>query len=87
MLDADANASAAEQCASAGVALGLVSVLTCWWFPFGALVGAAGTAFGLVGWYAGRAAERALVGAALAAVGTGAGLLLGWNYWGRLFGL
>jgi hypothetical protein len=82
----DADASAPEQCATAAVVLGLVSLVVCWWFPFGALLGATGTALGIGAWYAGRVAERALVGAFLAASGTGAALLLAWDYWRRVFG-
>ncbi|HEY1189241.1 MAG TPA: hypothetical protein VGE74_16435 [Gemmata sp.] len=76
-----------EQLATASTALGLVSLLTCWWFPFDPLTGAVGTGCGLLAWRGAGASGRPAVGATLSAAGTGAGVLLAWNYWGRLFGL
>jgi hypothetical protein len=83
----DENASTADQCAGAAVVLGLVSLAVCWWFPFGAILGGVGAALGLLGWCIGPATERALVGTGLAACGAGAGVLLAWDYWHRVFGL
>jgi|GEM_PF-2231885 len=83
----DANASFSEQCSAAAVVFGLVSLVTCWWFPYGPTVGAVGTAFGLLAWWIGQHGERALLGTALAAFGTATGVALAWNYWQRVFGL
>lgn len=83
---ADENATAGDQLAATAVVFGLVSMMTCWWFPYGPVVGATGTALGLGGWWAGGAGDRARVGTALAACGAGAGLLLAWDYWWRVFG-
>ena len=82
-MNEDANASAADQLWAAAVVLGLVSLATCWWFPFGAVLGVVGTGLGVLAWFGGRS----LVGTALAATGAGAGLLLAWDYWGRVLGV
>jgi hypothetical protein len=86
-MDADANAPAADQLAAAAVVLGLVSLVTCWWFPFGPTLGAVGTGLGIASCWTARDRWRARVGTGLAACGTGAGLLLAWDYWWRVFGL
>jgi hypothetical protein len=85
-MSADENASPADQCAAVAVVFGLVSLLTCWWFPYGPVVGVVGMGFGVIAWWAG-VGGRALVGTALAACGAGAGLLLAGDYWWRVFGL
>ena len=82
----DENASVADQCAAAAVVFGLVSLLTCWWFPFGPVVGTVGTGLGVIGWWGG-VGTRAIVGLILAASGAAAGLLLAGDYWWRVFGL
>jgi hypothetical protein len=78
----DANASVSEWFSTAAVVLGLISLVTCWWFPFGAVLGVVGTGLGVLAWSGGRP----LVGTVLAAAGGGTGLLLGWDYWARVFG-
>jgi hypothetical protein len=84
-MDTDHDATPAEQLASGALALGLVSLLTCWWFPFGAILGCVGTGMGVAGWRT-PDARRALLGTILAACGTCAGLLLAWEFWRRLLG-
>ena len=86
-MTADANASVPDQLAAGAVVLGLVSLATCWWFPFGPVLGIVGTGFGVLAWWTVRDGRRALVGTGLAACGAGAGLLLAWDYWWRVFGL
>lgn len=86
-MEPDVNASTTDQIAAAAVVFGLVSLGVCWWFPFGPVLGLVGTGLGALAWWTGRDGERALVGAALAACGTGAGLLLAGDYWWRVLGL
>lgn len=86
-MTADANFSVADQSAAGALVLGLVSLVTCWWFPFGPTLGVVGAGLGVVGWWGGSDGRRALVGTALAACGAGSGLLLAWDYWRRVFGL
>jgi hypothetical protein len=83
----DENASIADQFAAAAMMFGMVSLATCWWFPFGPTLGAVGTFCGMLAWRLGSMTERGMVGMALAASGMAAGLLLAWEYWWRLFGL
>jgi hypothetical protein len=77
----------ADRLATGAVVFGLVSLVVCWLFPFGPLLGVAGAVAGLLAMLTGRAGERALVGTALAAIGAGTGLLLAWDYWRRVLGL
>jgi hypothetical protein len=86
-MDTNRDARPADQLAAGSVVFGLVSLFTCWWFPFGPVVGTVGCGMGLIGWYGGRDGAQALVGTLLAACGTGAGLLLAWDYWWRLIGV
>lgn len=78
----DLDASAADQLSAASFLLGCVSFLTCWWFPYGAAVGCAGAAFGILAmlWPKGRA----VYGFLFSASGAGAGFLLAWDYWFRI---
>ena len=82
----DANAFTTDQLAAAAAVFGLVSLAVCWWFPFGPVLGLAGTACGLLPWWFDRDRARTLVGALLAAFGAAVGLALAWSYWLRLFG-
>jgi hypothetical protein len=86
-MDTDHDTAPADQFAAGAVVFGLVSLGACWWFPFGPALGLVGCGMGLLGWYAGRDGTRALLGTLLAACGSGAGLLLAWDYWWRLIGL
>jgi hypothetical protein len=83
-MHAGPDATFADQLAAGAVVFGLVSLLTCWWFPFGPAVGTVGAGMGVVGWWRSPDAGRALVGTILAACGAGAGLLLAWEYWERV---
>lgn len=80
----DANASAAEQCTAGSIVFGLICSLTCWWFPYGAILGTFGVILGLIGWFGSKEAQRPLVGVFLSACGGGASLLLAWDYWWRI---
>lgn len=83
-MTSDANASPAEQCTAAAIVFGLVSSLTCWWFPYGAILGTFGVILGLIGWYGSKEVGRPLVGIFLSAAGGGASILLAWDYWWRI---
>ena len=80
----EANASPAEQCTAGGIIFGLVSCLTCWWFPFGAILGTFGLLLGSIGLARGKEVQRSLVGICLSAIGGFTGLLLAWDYWWRI---
>jgi hypothetical protein len=81
------DASAADQFGASSMVFALISLATCWWFPYGAVIGAVGVGWGLLGWCLGNPSERSVLGAVLAACGMGAGVLLAWDYWQRTFGL
>jgi hypothetical protein len=83
-MDASHDATPAEQLATGAVVLGLVSLVMCWWFPFGPVVGTVGCFMGAAGWCRNPDAGRGPVGTLLAACGAGTGLLLAWDYWWRL---
>jgi len=87
-MDAHTETTEARGISAAAFGLGLFSALTFWWFPFGVILGAAGLVLGLLGRaLAPRDWRVALGGAALSAVGLGAGLASGWGTYVRLFGL
>lgn len=68
---------------TSALALGTLSLLLCWWFPFGAFLGATGVVIGLVSWLAGWGRERALFGGLLGASGLAAASLMNWAWWSR----
>jgi hypothetical protein len=86
-MDHDVHPSIAGQLASGSVPFGMVCLLTCWWFPFGCLVGSVGVACGVFGWFAREQRIRAVVGTLLAGGGMSTGLLLAADDWRRMFGL
>jgi hypothetical protein len=66
---------------------GFLSLVLCWWFPFGALLGACGVGFGLAARLAGGS-RPALIGSIYAAGGLATGTVLAaWDTWGRWLGL
>lgn len=77
--------SLAEAFTSGSIVFGLVSAFTCWWFPYGAIIGILGALFGVLGWWSGKEGDRTLAGIIIAATGGGASLLLAWDYWWRVF--
>ena len=87
---AGANASTADQLAAGAIVFGLVSLVTCWWFPFGAVLGLVGALSGIGAWWGetggGRRGDQAVVGTALSVAGAGAALLLAWDEWRIVFG-
>jgi hypothetical protein len=79
-MDRDENAAMPEQLATAGVVFGLVSLVVCWWFPFGPALALAGTAAGVGSWLGGGGL-RSLVGLAFAASGFATGVLIAADSW------
>ncbi len=71
---------------TSALAFGALSLLLCWWFPFGALLGATGVAVGLVSGLADWGRGRAVFGGLLAAGGLGAALVMNWGSWVRWLG-
>jgi hypothetical protein len=77
--------SRADDLGAAALVFGMISLLLCWWFPYGGILGACGVAMGVAGWAGGG--RSAGPGTLIAAAGTGAALLLAWDYWWRVLGL
>jgi len=79
-MDSHENAALPEQFATAAVVFGLVSLVVCWWFPFGPTLALCGTAAAVGSWLAGGG-FRSLVGLAFAALGFATGMLIAADSW------
>ena len=77
-MSADADVAPAEQAEVGAFALGLLSLALCWWFPYGAFLGACGAVTGIGAWAAGRRGRAALA-AGLGLAGAAAGAVLTWG--------
>jgi len=65
---------------------GLLSLGLCWWFPFGAILGACGVALGLASGLAGGG-RLAWLGVLSSAGGASAAMIQIWDLWSHLLGL
>ena len=80
----EADPTLANRLGVTGLAFGLFGLAVCWWFPFGPLVGAAGTLLAAAGWLGSDRLGR--LGTFVASAGAGAGGLIAWDYWARTLG-
>ncbi len=69
------DATRAETIGVGAMVFGFLSLMLCWWIPFGAILGAWGLGFGLAARLAGGS-RSALIGSVSSASGLAAGLLL-----------
>ena len=83
----DANATWAGEAGSVSHAFGMLSLLSCWWFPFGPVLGMIGVFAGAVGWLSGDRSGRSVLGIAFSGAASTVGLIAAWGTWVRLFSI